>query len=149
MSNLNYILNTDVSVRGSPSPRITCNDGTGLSVQAGEFLYCSPRTNFAPWDTVEVGFPSQTPPDSWEEYYDGEWKTPLQKLLTTNFRFTFSWKRLEYYDSFWEKLGGLWRTLNRETRRITAPMGCESVYAWIPIELVREYIELHGGEKTK
>tara|TARA_R100001369_G_scaffold79583_1_gene109642 strand:+ start:1805 stop:2149 length:345 start_codon:yes stop_codon:yes gene_type:complete len=43
-------------------PRITCADGTTLSVQAGECLYCSPRDDAGPWHQVEVGFPSKELP---------------------------------------------------------------------------------------
>ena len=41
------------------APRIVCMDGTSLSVQAGEFLYCSPRQNVGPYYSVEVGYPSR------------------------------------------------------------------------------------------
>lgn len=41
------------------TPRIYCMDGFTLSVQAGETLYCSPRDNYGPWYSVEVGFPSE------------------------------------------------------------------------------------------
>ena len=37
-----------------PLPPVVCNDGTVLSVQAGEFLYCTPRNNDGPWTHVEV-----------------------------------------------------------------------------------------------
>ena len=37
-----------------PVGHITCRDGTKFSVQAGEMLYCSPRSNDGPWDSVEV-----------------------------------------------------------------------------------------------
>lgn len=50
---------------------IVCNDGTTLSVQVGESLYCTPRDNEGPWTQVEVGFPSVNPPESWAEYADG------------------------------------------------------------------------------
>lgn len=41
-------------------PRITCNDGFSMSVQASEYHYCSPRRNSAEYySSVEVGFPSE------------------------------------------------------------------------------------------
>lgn len=40
-------------------PRITCADGTVLSVQVGDSHYCAPRDNDGPWRRVEVGFPSK------------------------------------------------------------------------------------------
>lgn len=40
-------------------PLIYCMDGTTLSVQTGQNLYCSPREDYGPWTAVEVGFPSR------------------------------------------------------------------------------------------
>lgn len=39
-------------------PKIICEDGFCLSVQASEFHYCLPRASIGPWSAVEVGFPS-------------------------------------------------------------------------------------------
>ena len=81
---------------------ITCADGTTLSVQASHTHYCAPRTDTGPYFEVEVGYPSVAPPDSWREFFDGDWdKGPT-----------------------------------------------DSVYGYVPIELVREFIEAHGGEVT-
>jgi len=33
---------------------LTCKSGLVLSVQAGEYLYCTPRTNIGPYSEVEV-----------------------------------------------------------------------------------------------
>ena len=38
--------------------RIVCADGFNMSVQADEFVYCSPRNNDGPYTAVEIGFPS-------------------------------------------------------------------------------------------
>ena len=84
--------------------RIECNDGITLSVQASEHHYSRPRDNYGPYALVEVGFPSVEPPESWAEYFDGNWKTDDRT---------------------------------------------DSVYGYIPVELVREYIEAHGGEKEQ
>ena len=46
-----------------PVGRIICKDGFSMSVQAGDTLYCSPRSNQGPWDEVEVGFPSHEDKD--------------------------------------------------------------------------------------
>ena len=50
-----------------------CNNGTGLSIQASEGHYCSPRNDEGPYTHVEVGFIERdgeriTPPDSWAEF---------------------------------------------------------------------------------
>ena len=84
------------------APHITCADGTRLSVQAGQYLYCTPRQNRGPYTAVEVGYPTAVPPESWAEYFDGKW---------------------------------------------TPEAACHSVYAYIPVEMVREFILAHGGEK--
>ena len=40
-------------------PRITCNDGFTMSVQARRHCYCEPPNDEGPWIAVEVGFPSE------------------------------------------------------------------------------------------
>ena len=81
---------------------IHCTDGTTLSVQASRFHYCRPRDDYGPYEAVEVGFPSVEPPESWAQYFDGDWEND-------------------------DRTG--------------------SVYGWVPVELVREFIQAHGGEK--
>lgn len=41
------------------APRIVCADGFSMSVQASAFHYCDPRDNVGPYDTVEIGSPSE------------------------------------------------------------------------------------------
>lgn len=43
--------------------RIVCEDGFNISVQAGKYHYCRPRSNEGPWITVECGFPSEKVPE--------------------------------------------------------------------------------------
>jgi hypothetical protein len=40
-------------------PRIECENGLSMSVQASEFAYCQPRENEGPYTHVEVGFPNR------------------------------------------------------------------------------------------
>lgn len=64
----------------TPSPKIVCADGTTLSVQAGRNLYSTPRDDDAVfYSHVEVGFPSSTPPNFWEEFAE-EWATPTETV---------------------------------------------------------------------
>lgn len=49
-------------------PRLICEDGTTLSVQASAAHYCSPQNNSGPYKAVEVGYPSVAPPLAWEQY---------------------------------------------------------------------------------
>ena len=39
-------------------PRVKCADGYTVSVQAGEYHYCSPRADVDHFDKVELGYPS-------------------------------------------------------------------------------------------
>lgn len=72
-------------------PKICCRDGFIFSVQASEFHYCSPKQNYYPWDTVEVGYP-----------------TPYDELLEP------------------------WHDIDQ-------------VYAFVPVDVVCEIIQKHGG----
>lgn len=45
--------------RWYPAPRIRCDDGFSVSVQAGEWAYCLPRDNDGPYTHFELGFPNQ------------------------------------------------------------------------------------------
>jgi len=58
---------------------ITCLDGTELSVQTGDTLYCTPRDNYGPWSHVEVGFPTVTPPVSWRDCCE-DWENPTETV---------------------------------------------------------------------
>lgn len=49
-------------------PRIECMDGESISVQAGRYLYSTPRTDEGPWTAVEVGYPSVSPGPAILEY---------------------------------------------------------------------------------
>ena len=60
-------------------PRLILDDGASLSVQAGGHLYCSPRDDKGPYTKVEVGFPSETPPEAWKEFAE-EWDRPTNTV---------------------------------------------------------------------
>jgi len=77
-------------------PRIVCNDGFTLSVQARAFSYCTPRSDTGPWTEVEVGFPSE-----------------VEDLL------------LPFAED--------------------SSSPTETVYGWVPVELVEQVIVKHGG----
>ena len=53
---------TGMVVFGS-CPRMVCNDGFSMSVQADAFLMCSPRGDAIPYSAVEVGLPSEVVPE--------------------------------------------------------------------------------------
>ena len=81
-------------------PRLYCNDGYSVSVQASEFHYCSPRLNgLQDYKSVELGLPSME-----------------DELIN------------EYADS--------------------GDDYTDTVYGYVPIEIVEKLIEKHGGIKT-
>ena len=81
-------------------PRLYCNDGYSVSVQASEFHYCSPRLNgLQDYKSVELGFPS-IEDELINEYADGD-------------------------DDY-----------------------TDTVYGYVPIEIVEKLIEKHGGIAT-
>ena len=81
-------------------PRLYCNDGYSISVQASAFHYCSPRLNgLQDYKSVELGYPS-TEDELINEYAEDD---------------------LDYTNT---------------------------VYGYVPIEVVEKLIEKHGGIKT-
>ena len=81
-------------------PRLYCNDGYSISVQASAFHYCSPRLNgLQDYKSVELGYPSSED-ELINEYAEDD---------------------LDYTDT---------------------------VYGYVPIEVVEKLIEKHGGIKT-
>jgi len=40
-------------------PRLVCEDGFSMSVQASENHYCFPSNSVGPWESYEVGYPSE------------------------------------------------------------------------------------------
>ena len=62
-------------------PRLVLIDGASLSVQASEHSYSSPRDNKGPYTKVEVGFPSETPPEAWKEFAE-EWVKPMNTIYS-------------------------------------------------------------------
>ena len=79
------------------TPHIVCGDGLKMSVQAGGFLYCSPRVDGAShYDSVEIGFPSERIEEIMEWAEDAKHPT-------------------------------------------------DTVYGWVPVDIVDAVIEKHGG----
>jgi hypothetical protein len=72
-TNLNNWLKETPYLYNYPESRgdLVCNDGTTLSVQAGQSHWCSPRFNYcASYSEVEVCFISSDVPKCWLEYGD-------------------------------------------------------------------------------
>ena len=84
-------------------PRVFCKNGVSLSVQASQYHYCWPRVDgVITYESVEVGYPSVNPPESWIEYYDGEVKGP-----TCSKDSVFGYIPVELVDAWIEKNGGI------------------------------------------
>ena len=64
-------------------PRVYCNDGVSLSIQAGKSKYCTPRDDDGPYWTMEVGFIRDAngvlmaPPESWAAHSDGPFPSSI------------------------------------------------------------------------
>ena len=132
--------NTSLGKLQSIRPRIECADGFSLSVQAGQYMYCSPRQDgMESYRKVEVGFPSERPPETWAEYFSGEWRDhnikSYLKYLFSNLSIRFAIKR------------GIWAYLKR-LLKYSDPT-TESVYAFIPVEMVDALVKSHGGIVVK
>ena len=145
------IINTN-KTDSEPYDRIVCNDGESVSIQVGEYLYCVPRINSAPWFAVEAGFPSCVPPDSWKHYADN-WHIPITvKLRNFRFRILFSAQSDYIYCKTGNKyinfIKGLRRGIKREWPVLIMPSPCNTIYGYIPVEVVQEFIDKHGGEKN-
>lgn len=72
MTNIDYA-NKHIKESGSghrnfwDAPRIVCQDGFSMSIQASEFHYCTPRVTGAfPYSSIEIGFPSRRIPEAHE-----------------------------------------------------------------------------------
>ena len=78
------------------SPRITCNDGFSVSVQAGRANYCSPRDNAGDWNKFELGYPSEA--DDLIQEYAEEPNNPTQTV--------YGWVPMNVVVALLEKHGG-------------------------------------------
>jgi hypothetical protein len=163
-SYLFWILNTEVksvlmgipdykSTRPGCVPRIYCRDGENVSIQAGEYLYCSPRTNYPVWDKIEAGFPSCTPPIEWKEYSD-QWNISIAERLNRfgrdiRFAIEADVKYGKEGNKLQKFLKGFKRGIKREIVTLFAKQPCNTIYAYMPVSLVELFIKQHGGENTK
>lgn len=81
-------------------PRLYCNDGYSISVQASKFHYCRPRLDgLQDYESVELGFPSME-----DEL--------INEYAENDFDYT------------------------------------DTVYGYVPIEIVEKLIKKHGGIRT-
>ena len=92
-------------------PYIVCADGFGVSVQASNCHYCEPRisqfpnTEFIPYETVELGFPSAADEDLLL-YQESNEEDPLESV--------YGFVPVEVVDKVLEKHGGIDISLTKE-----------------------------------
>lgn len=134
-------------------PRIYCMDGESVSIQAGDCMYCTPRENFSGWFKVEAGYPSCVPPIEWEKYAE-RWEATLHARIQEFFQgIKFAIDADVKYGKEGSKLqrfiGGLFVGLRREFTILIRKPPCSTIYAYMPVELVKQFITAHGGEDTK
>jgi hypothetical protein len=124
-------------------PRIVCKDGVSLSVQGSETHYCQPRYNDTTYYEVEIGYPSIRPPKDWEQYFDGTWQQI--GVVGTLGRILSNWNMIWYNikNKTWHFLFDHYLNFKDNAT--------DSVYGYVPIKLVEDFINNHGGideEKT-
>lgn len=79
-------------------PAVVCEDGFAVSIQASAAHYCTPRVNGAPrYETVELGFPSESDPLIFEYAEDPKYPT----------RTVYAQVPVEVVDTLIEKHGGV------------------------------------------
>lgn len=121
------------------APRVCCADGYSVSVQASETAYCKPRLNLGPWWQVECGFAmypegtSPIPPD-----LDAAAKLEAElaagnddAMLLFNLRRAANRHLFVFVED--------WREWSDDGDR------GDTVYGYVPIERVVEWINAHGG----
>ena len=118
------------------NPRIKCVDGVSLSVQANQYVYCSPRVDeidtWNQYTCVEVGYITDandtplTPPDDWREYSDGSFPSDVYGYIPT-----------KMVEAFIETHGGeisLPDAKNSETNSEPLAVGCSDLLALLHIQ---------------
>tara|TARA_R110000851_G_scaffold140381_1_gene277684 strand:- start:65 stop:406 length:342 start_codon:yes stop_codon:yes gene_type:complete len=74
------VVRLDRGTMRMPLPPIKCRDGAEFSVQAGEHVYCSPRDNTGPWDSVEVLTLSTHTATNWDDSGDVAGWVPIEDV---------------------------------------------------------------------
>jgi len=127
-------------------PAIECIDGFMMSVQASSMHYCTPRENQGPYSEVEVGYPSERPTKDWESYFEGTWQAigivgTIKRVWEDRSSFKYALRTGLSNKSWWY--------FKRLVEGILLDNATNSVYAYVPINLVISLIESHGGMKMK
>lgn len=138
--NLNYWLketiNIDnvggISIYQKVRPRIVCQDGYSVSVQASEYAYCEPR------------FTQFQNEDGWHvingAYYAS---SDLPRIFRTNSYTPYEAVELGYPSEPDELINDFAEIGYDDTPNYT-----NTVYGYVPVDIVEKLIEKHGGFKV-
>lgn len=106
-------------------PRIVCQDGYSVSVQASEYCYCTPRyTQFHA-------------KDGWHSINGNYWMVGNQKHIKTDEWVPYEAVELGYPSEEDELINDY----------AEGPYYTDTVYPYTPVEVVEKLIEKHGGFK--
>lgn len=132
--NLNYWLKETIDIDMVPGvfafqkvrPRIVCNDGYSVSVQASEYTYCEPR--YTQWQNE----------DGWQVINGNYWSSSKTPMNFETDHFTL-YESVELgYPSEADELIYEYAEGNDYTN---------TVYGYVPVKIVEQLIEKHGGFK--
>ncbi len=107
-------------------PRIVCNDGYSVSVQASEYMYCDPR--YTQWQNE----------DGWQ-VINGSWWTSSKTQRN------FETDRFTPYESV--ELGYPSEEDELINEYAEGDDYINTVYGYVPVDIVEKLIEKHGGFK--
>ena len=119
-------------------PRIVCKDGVSLSVQGSESHYSTPRHNYPMYSSVEVGYPSIRPTQEWSQYFDGTWQG-------LGFIGRFEQFAQAVKMAWWCYKNVSFRRAKERFMSAFRDNATDSVYGYVPVELVEDFIDQHGG----
>jgi hypothetical protein len=137
-------------------PRVVCQDGFSISIQANEYLYCRPRYNVGPYSKVELGYPSKRDSliieyadvylddsklKSWV-FYDAP--DQLTNIIDKILAFIASKiQKYEYHMCETKKDYELKSNWVKVLHFLETPH--RAVYSYVPVGIVDALIEKHGG----
>lgn len=118
-------------------PFLWCKDGNGVSVQGSENHYSSPRMNGYQFSKFECGYPTVRPPENWRKYSEQDWND-----LGFVGKIKRAWSQITKAFGSWKS--NKW-TFKNYLRNTFTDSACDTIYPYIPIKLVQEFIDIHGG----
>jgi hypothetical protein len=112
-------------------PRIFCKDGFNVSVQGSNNNYSSPASEFGPYESMELGFPSQGD-ELIKAYMEGRYNIYDATVDDS-----------DDYDPYIDSSYG--RHDDDNDDNFVTPDPTKAVYPYTPIEVISKLIDKHGG----